>query len=337
MKILFVRFGSIGNALVSVPAIRAVRQELPDARLALLCNPQTYDLWKECPWLDKVFIYDQNGANKAGPGYLKMIVQLRSQHFTHVVHFKRFLRSELIGFLTGAKTRIGFNPEKFSLLSHKIKYIENESIIEQGLKLVRKFGIHASDKRLEYWTPEPSSRVKDLLTRSGKPTVIIHPFARTQRNQRWRGFQELCASIKERLGASVLIIGSPDERALYEREWANHTKKFPSAFDLTIPELASLIKHANLFIGSDSGPLHIASAVGSTAIGIYSPDKNLKSHLRKWRPISDKFIAVIPDKSCDTCQQDPCPPEEMEKCIKRISVEDVLKRAEHLLCFEKDV
>lgn len=337
MKILFVRFGSIGNALVSIPAVRAVRQDLPDARLALLCNPQTYDLWKDCPWLDKVFVYDPKRANKPGPGYLKMIAQLRNQHFTHVVHFKRFLRSELIGFFTGAKIRIGFNPEKFSLLTHKINYVEDGPIIEQCLALVRILGIKSPNNRLEYWTPEPSARVKRLLTQNGRPMIIIHPFARTQSKKRWVGFQELCAVMKERLGASALIIGSPDERTLYEREWAHDMEKFSSVFDLSIPELASLIQSANLFIGTDSGPLHMASAVGTSAICIYSPDKNLKSHLRKWQPLTENFTAVVPPKNCDTCEFDPCSLEEMDKCINRISVADVFKKAEEALSIQKDI
>jgi ADP-heptose:LPS heptosyltransferase len=337
MKILFVRFGSIGNALVSVPAVRAVRHELPDARSALLCNPQTYDLWKDCPWLEKVFVYDPHGANKPGSGYLKMITELRNQRFTHVVHFKRYLRSELIGFLTGAETRIGFNPETFSLLTRKINYIEDEPIIEQCLMLVRELGIKSPDNRLEYWAPEPSAKVKDLLNQNGRPMIIIHPFARTQSKKRWAGFQELCAIMEERLGASTLIIGSPDERTLYEREWARDMEEFSSVFDLSIPELASLIKSANLFIGTDSGPLHMASAVGTNAICIYSPDKGLKSHLRKWQPITEKFIAVLPLKNCDTCKFDPCPSEEMDKCMKGISVADVYKKAEDALSLKKEI
>jgi len=296
MRILFLRFGSIGNALASIPAVRAVRREKPDAFLALLCNPSTYDLWKDCPCLDKVIVYDQRGKNKPGPGYLKMIFELRKNRFTHSIHFRRFIRSELIGFLAGAQTRIGFDPGGFSLLTARIPYLEDEHIIEQDLRLVRELGLEAKDKSLEYWTPAPTERVRKLLAqlRQAKAVVVLHPFARTQAENRWQKFPELAERLKKELGAGVVLIGAGREKEIYEKEWNQSRGSFPAAFDLTIPELASLIKSAGLFIGTDSGPMHLAAAVGTPAIAIYGPRKDLDTHLKKWQPAVPQFKAIIP-------------------------------------------
>lgn len=331
MRILFLRFGSIGNAMVSVPAVRAVRKELPEAFLALLANPETHELWKDCPWLDRVLVYDQKNEHRAGPGYLKMIAELRKLQFTHSVHFRRFLRSELIGFLAGAKTRVGFDPGRFSLLTTKIPYIEDEPIMEQNLALVRKLGVKAEDATPEYWAPEPSEKVRGLLGQAAGPLVVIHPFARTQREKRWTGFQELTAMLQTRLKANSVLIGAPDDRAVFEKEWRQDDPTPKVVFDLSIPELASLIKSAQLFIGTDSGPLHLAAAVGTPAVCIYSPDIKLKYHLRKWQPLAAKFKAVVPLKNCAACELYPCPPRDMMECMSEISVEEVFDRAKEFL------
>jgi ADP-heptose:LPS heptosyltransferase len=297
MRILFLRFGSIGNALVSVPAVRAVRREKPEAFLALLCDPATHDLWKDCPWLDRVLVYDSKDKNQAGPGYLKMIFELRKIGFTHSIHFRRYIRSELIGFLAGAQTRIGFDPGKISLLTKKLPYSEDAHIIEQNLQLVRELGIKADDRGLEYWPPAPSDRVKNLLAQLKAPLVVLHPFARTQKHNRWQKFPELAEKLKKDLNASVVLIGAGRENEIFQNEWQGKYSEFATAFDFSIPELASLLKSAKLFIGSDSGPLHLACAVGAPAISIYTPRPDLARHLKKWMPLAPRFKAVLPPEN----------------------------------------
>jgi ADP-heptose:LPS heptosyltransferase len=296
MRILFLRFGSIGNAVVSIPAVRAVRKEKPDAFLALLCNPATFDLWKGCPWLDKVMVYDQKNLNKPGPGYLKMIVDLRRLRFTHSIHFRRFIRSELIGFLAGAGTRIGFDPGVLSLLSKKILYLENEHLIDQNLRLVRELGVKAEDRSLEYWPPELSVRQKNMLAQIKPPVVAIHPFAHTQRENRWKKFPELAEKLQKELGASIILVGTSNEEEIFKKEWPAPAA-VRTAFELSLSQLAALLKAVNLFIGSDSGPLHLATAVGTPSISIYTPRHDLASHLKKWMPLSPRFKAVLPPEN----------------------------------------
>lgn len=331
MRILAIRFGSIGNALVSIPAIRAIRKELPQAFLVLLCDPRTYELWKGCPFLDQVIVYDQKNQHKAGPGYLKMIANLRRLKFTHSVHFRRFIRSELIGFLSGAKLRIGFDPGEFSLLTKKIPYREDENVILQNLSLVKELGIKAEDSMLEYWSPEPSERVKALLGGTAQPVAVIHPFAKSEKERRWQGFVELAERMQKDFGARVILIGQREDRAIFQQECQGKQAEFLTAFELTLPELASLLKGARLFIGTDSGPLHLAVAVGTPSIAIYGPRKGLDAHLKKWMPLSKNFLPVLAPKYCEQCSRHPCSKEEMLKCFSEISVEDVLIRVENLI------
>ena len=330
MRILFLRFGSIGNAMVAVPAIRAVRKEMPDAFLALLCNPETYDLWKDCPWLDQALTYDQKGRQKSLTGYFKMIAELRKHNFTHSVHFRRLLRSELIGFLSGAKTRIGFDPGGFSLLTKKVPYREDQPIVEQNLELVRQLGILAQDSRLEYWAPEPSEKLKSFFKDPSRLKVVISPFARTWREKRWRRYPELAQSLIKKMNAEVVVAGARDELELARQEFRGIVPEDNFAFGLPIRELAGLFKLADLFIGQDAGPVHLAVAVNVASIIIYSPAPDRNTIFEKWKPAGDKFLAVLPPQDCRTCAQNPCSQGQLLECLERIGVEDVLKRVSEL-------
>jgi len=331
MRILFIRFGSIGNAIVSIPAIRAVRKTFPSAFLALLCDPITYDLWKDCPWLDQVIIYDQKKAHKAGPGYLRLIARLRKLKFTHSVHFRRFLRSELLGFLAGARERIGFDPGGFSLLTQKIPYSEQEHIIDQNLKLAQALGARELDPALEYWTAPASEKVQQILSRIPSPRIILHPFARTQVQRRWSGFVPLSEKIARELRLYPIIIGTREEEKIFHKEWGGKSELVYPAFGLSIPELASLLARSQLFIGMDSGPLHLACAVQIPAVAIYVPEPGLEKNLNKWKPKSEKFYAIIPDKSCSECPAYPCSPEILKSCLERISEENILNICQKIL------
>ena len=107
-RILLVRFGSIGNTLITVPALRALRKSFQDAYICMIVDKIGLELLNGCPYLDEIILYDMNGEHKSLWKYLKFILALRRRRFNVSIHFKRFLRSELIGFLSGAKKRIGF-------------------------------------------------------------------------------------------------------------------------------------------------------------------------------------------------------------------------------------
>ena len=256
-----------------------------------------------------------------------MIHQLRKLRFSHSVHFRRFIRSELIGFLSGAKVRIGFDPERFSLLTRKISYREDESLVEQNLGLAAELGIKAEDAALEYWPGPASERVRELLGREGRPLVILHPFARSEQARRWPRFAELAGRLKADFGAKVILIGQAEEAEPLRMDWPKGWGGAVPAFDLTLPELASLIKSADLLIGNDSGPMHLAVAIGAPTVGIYGPRQGLADNLKRWRPKSEKFRSALLPEDCGDCSKNPCGPEEMLKCCGRITVEEVMAKA----------
>jgi heptosyltransferase II len=330
IRVLFIRFGSIGNAMVAIPAVRAVRKEMPDAFLALLCNPETYDLWKDCPWLDKVIVYDQKGKHKSLGGYFSLISELRGIKFTHSIHFRRFLRSELIGFLSGAKERIGFDPDGFSLLTKKIPYHEDQPIAEQTLLLTRPLGVKSTDANLEYWPAAPSEKIKNIFAGPSKLKVVLSPYARTWAERRWWRFPELAQRLAKERNAEVVVVGASDELKIARKEFKDVVPEDRLAFGLSLPELASLIKSAGLFIGQDAGPVHLAVAVATPSIIIYSPAPDRKKIFEKWKPAGEKFVAMLPPKDCNDCSDHPCAQEKLTQCLDQISADQVLEKISKL-------
>lgn len=334
-RVLLIRFGSIGNALVAVPAIRALRQAWPDALLSLLADPMTREIFQGCPYLNETILYDWKGAHRFGHGYFKLVAELRRRRFTHALHFRRYLRSELLGLFSGAGERIGFQTRaRLQWLTRKVPYREGESVIEQNLNLVRALGIRAEDRRLECWPASGSAAVDRIFGQLGNgpgPAVVIHPAGATQRERLWPFYGALAQELLEQGRAKVIMIGTPAEAGEVDRQAAQVRAPVVKALGLPIREVAELIRRADLFVGTDSGPCHLADAVGTPSVILYAPHRGLEAQVRKWKPEGEGFVALLPQKDCRECGEYPCPLSRQQECAASIPLEEAVAAAEKLL------
>jgi ADP-heptose:LPS heptosyltransferase len=95
------------------------------------------------------------------------------------------------------------------------------------------------------------------------------------------------------------------------------------ALGLPLPEAAELIRRADLLAGTDSGPAHLADAVGTPGAILYAPQRGLAAQLRKWKPEGDNFLAFTPPRDCNDCNDFPCAPERQRQCAAEISAAEV--------------
>lgn len=333
-NVLLLRFGAIGNALAAIPAIRALRSAWPEARLILIGDPLTLELLRPCPWLDELVRYQNRGPEAFGTGYSRFILGLRRRKPTHALHFRRFLRSELIGFFSGAPERIGFATDaRLQFLTRQVPYDEGVNVIELNLRLARALGIEAVDRRLEYWPDRDSARVREIVAgATGKgPLVAIHPAGSTQRERLWPGFGPLGQWLRRRLDARVVMIGAASEEALVQEAAQKLSPPAATAIGLPLPEAAELIRRSDLFCGADSGPAHLADAVGTPGAVIYAPHRGLARQLAKWKPEGSRYLAFTPPHDCRDCEERPCPAERARACAAAISVAEVGEGLERLL------
>ncbi len=325
---LLFRFGAIGNALAAVPAIRALRRARPEAGLTLVADPLTIELLSTCPYIDEAIRYDNRGPERAGPGYARFIARLRRRRPTHAVHFRRFIRSELMGFLSGAPVRAGFGTdERLQFINRRVVYEEGANVVEQNLRLVRALGIDAGDRSLEYWPPADASRVDAILDGlpGAGPLVAVHPGGTTQSCRLWPYFGALAGRLRRELDARVVMVGAPAERELVEAAAAEDGLDARTAVGLGLPELGELIRRADLFAGTDSGPAHLADAVNTPGAIIYAPHHCLADQIEKWKPEGEDYLAFTPPRDCRDCEREHCTKEMERVCAADIPVDAVAR------------
>jgi len=325
----------MGNALVCIPAVRALRKAWPKAYMAMVADPFTRQVLEHCPYIDEFIEYDNRRAQKAGPGYIQFIYQLRKRKPTHVIHFRRYLRSELMGLLSGAPLRVGFKTEaKLQLINRKVPYIEGKNIIELNLDLVRALGVESQNRQLEYWTPEDTSLVdalyRGLDTQAG-PVVVIHPAGSTQKHRLWPYYGEIADRVRAELQARVVFIGAKGELPVIEEALRSMRTNAKTAIGWPVPQVAELIKRARVFLGTDSGPCHLADAVGTPGVILYAPHRNLSRQLAKWKPEGPAYKAMLPEKDCTECELFPCTIENQKQCAASIPQDAVMDAVKQLL------
>ncbi|MGC8685841.1 MAG: glycosyltransferase family 9 protein, partial [bacterium] len=164
--------------------------------------------------------------------------------------------------------------------------------------------------------------------------AVIHPGGKTVKGMGLSvdNYSKIINTLEKRYNLFCFIIGDHSELDTIQKisGLTNPDMTF-CVTDLNLKRLSCLIKYATLFIGNDSGPCHIADAVGTPGIIIYPPMYNLKEHLNKWKPQGDNYIAVYPPVTCEACEHYPCNDSLKAKCIEKIDIESVLHYTEQIL------
>lgn len=341
-RILIIRFGSIGNTLVSIPAVRAVRKAYPASFIAMIVSPGIDSLLHDIPWINELIVYDMHGVHKNLFAYFGFIHGLRKRHFDTVLVVKRFLRSELIALLSGARRRIGFQTGgKSSFLTDYVPYVEGTNIVELNMSLLKPIGIHSTDYTLELG-PEncpdnaAAQRIRTMMETHGMGGyAVIHPGGTTVKGAglSMSSYANIMTRLTEEYRLSCCIIGDSSDAAKIQSlvRLTNNNPRITTAIGLPLKEITCLIRHAALFIGNDSGPCHIAEAVHTPGVIIYPPMRNLAEHIRKWKPAGNDYLAIIPPKACDTCNDYPCDEGTLLHCTEAIDIEPIFRYTEHIL------
>ena len=339
-KFLIVRFGSIGNTLVSLPAVRAIKNTYPYASISMIVSPHIDELLSDIKWIDELIVYDMYERHKSLYAYFNFIQQLRKRHFDVAIMFKRFLRSELIGFLSGAKKRIGFETNgKSNFLTNSVPYIEGINIVKLNMMLLKPLGISSDDLSINLSISNCNKNdipffIPELKPGSHKSYAVLHPGGKTVKGIGLNVYQysKIIGILENQYDLLCLIIGDSSEYNTIKEiiKLTNQALTFP-VIDISLKKLSCLIKHASIFIGNDSGPCHIADAVGTPGIIIYPPMYNLEEHIKKWKPLGDNYIAILPPKNCKTCERYPCNDNLKARCMEDIDITSILHYTEQIL------
>ncbi|MEX1138508.1 MAG: glycosyltransferase family 9 protein [Bacteroidota bacterium] len=334
-KILIVRTDRIGDVVLSLPMIAALRSLAPGALVAFLLRSYTKDLVRDQQGLDQILLYDRGGVRKK---FREMLSEIRSNRFDAVIVTYPTLRLGLLAFFARIPWRIGTGFRWYSFLFNK-KVFEHRKTAEKheaeyNLSLLRVFGDVVEKNALPKLmvTKENEREAMEVLHEmsmtENSPFVILHPGSGgSARDWRPESFGKLGARLAER-GLNVVVTGGPAEERLKDTV-VQHSKSTAKALPRALPllTLAALIRKAAVFVSNSTGPLHIAAAVGTPVVAFYPPIRQCSP--TRWGPLTDRKVIFEPRAAdCPRCKGGPC---ESNVCMDLITVEAVEKAVNSLL------
>lgn len=337
-RILIIRTDRIGDVLLSTPVIYALRQKFPHAFISIMVAPYALDIVEDNLYLDEVIIYDKDGKHKSWWRSFKFSRRLKKKKFDLAIILHPTNRMHLVTFLAGIPQRLGYNRKLGFLLNLRKKHTKQEGSrheAEYNLDLLSDLGIIGNPQDL--FMPirrESEQYVEELFRKEGirkiDKILAINPGSSCP-SKIWP--QENFVQVAEKLSGlynfKILILAGPKEMYLADKLAREiKAKVINLAGKTSISQLASILKRCTLFISNDSGPVHVASALGTPVISIFGRNQAGLSP-RRWGPLGKHGKYLHKDAGCIQCLAHNCKKE--FACLKAISVDDVVKAAEDIL------
>jgi len=333
-RILVIRLDRIGDVVLSTPVLRALRDAYPSAFIAMMVRPACRELLEGHPCLNAVILYDKDGRHRGIGSTIRFARDLRRFRFDTVLVLHPSRRSHWIPWLAGIPARIGWNRKSGWLLTRRVPHRKQEGAKHEAaytLDLLRELGLTppapAPSIALH---PDAARRIDALLREAalsteqgGGPLVAIHPSA-SCRSKRW--LPERFAHVADRLvelrqARIVLVAGEADAPHADAVARAMRHRSLNLAGRLSLGELACLLRRCTVLISNDSGPVHVAAAVGTPVVALFGRNQRGLSPAR-WGPVGPRHVVLQKEVGCRVCLAHKCDIDFL--CLSSIATEEVL-------------
>ena len=333
-RILIVNVNWVGDVIFSTPFIRAVREAYPVAYIACLLHPRCSQMLESNRRLNEIIIYDEEGAHKSLFGKWKLIQELRKKNFDTAFLLHRSFTKALITYLAGIKERIGYPTKSRGWILTKAVEEPDEELhkVEYFLNIARAAGMRPKDVSYEFFVEDHDREyAAGLLQRSGvlagDRVVVLCPGGNWD-PKRWapENFAKLGDLLVKKFGARIVLAAAKKDTLLAEE--IDHMMKSPvvvAAGKTSLRQLGALLERASLVIANDTGPMHMAVAVGVKTIALFGPTSPAITG-----PYGKGDYTVISrHEKCEVpCYDVTCTD---NACMQAITVEDVLAAATGML------
>ena len=299
-KILLVRTDRIGELLLTTPAFESVRESFPGAKITLIVKPSSSPVVEGNLSVDSIIKLDPARDLDSFAKRLRFIRFLASPGFDIAIIFNPNKFFNVASFLAGIPARVGYDRKLGFLLTKAIddnKYLCEKHEIEYNLDLVKAAGAEILSRRLCFpFTGSDEAAAAKILARNGvigRAFVAVHP-GTSNPEKLWPSerFSRLCDRMIDKFGVKVLLVGGDEERkAAGEVKAGMRNTAVDITGGLALKEFGALMKKSILLISSDSGPVHIASAVGTPVIALFGESRPGGSS-RRWGPYGEGHIVV---------------------------------------------
>jgi len=338
-RILIFNVNWLGDVLFSTATIRNLRYNFPNSYIACIVPARGYAVLKNNPYLDEIIVFDEKDIHRGLLAKLKFVRQLKAKRFDTAFILHRSFTRALMLYLAGIPQRIGLVSSKGKIfLTKKVPLSKVKPLhrIDHYLSIVENSGLRVEDRYLDFFFEEEDKEfAKEFLEKQGIKKedflVAVHPSGNWPQ-KRWpkEYFSLLCDRLIKELQAKVILLGAHEDLRLAEEISAAMTQKpLIASGRFNLKQLAALLTLVDVFISADSGPLHIANAVGVPKI------------IALFGPTSVAITGPFPLKNVTLLQKDigciiPCYKVNCQdnRCMKAITPEEVFAQVK--LIREKD-
>ncbi|SDC08716.1 heptosyltransferase-3 [Candidatus Frackibacter sp. WG12] len=334
-KILILDFLAIGDLVFITPLLKTLSKNYPDAEIEISIQKQLVDILRYNPHIDRIIPFDKKGDHSSLSGYLSYIKELRAVNADLTITLQDNPRLALLAKLSGAPRRIGFarhwsrkffytDPVYPNDKQHRVNYYldiaralpEVKDIYDEGLEM--------------YVNEREKEEIKDFLAKLGVESndrVIGLNIGGNWPTKRWprEKFAQLGDALVQQ-GYKVIILGGPGD--VEDAELIRQKMKeevLIAAGKTTLLQLAALEAELDVVISGDTGPMHMAVAMGAKVVALFGPTETWR-----YRPYGDEHQVITLDLDCQPCHEKECSEREWE-CMKELDVGEVLENVEEMV------
>ena len=339
-RILIVRLSALGDIVHALPVLAALKHDWPNAKVDWLVEEAYAPILALAEGLNRRIIVRATKSFNApnavafggALGFLKAIGYMRRQRYDAALDLQGLIKSAVWARSSGAKRVIGFHrtnlrePQAAMLYSEMVHPVTTQHVIQKNLMVLDNLGSVAGAPVMPLKaTKSPAIEAAIHKAGAAKKYIVINPGAAWP-NKRWppERFGELASALKQQTGLPSFVTWGPNERALADSVVAASRGAAQAAPPTEVADLAALMRDAALVISGDTGPLHIAAAVGAPLVGLYGPTWPQRNG--PWDP-KDEVLSRAQVCKCHhkrKCQIG-------APCINEIQVADVVAAAERRL------
>lgn len=297
-NILVVRTDRMGDVILTVPAMRALRKTFPLAKIALWIDKSTKEIVDELPFIDEIILEDKTCG---WLGYFRHIAFLKRKKFDLAVVFHTKKRTNAACFLAGIPYRLGYKNNKFGFLLNRPvvdkRHLGKKHEAEYCIDLLRDIGVNSEDLRLQIARHKEADIwaghffIEHNL--SGRPVIAIHPSASCP-TRFWPVdfYADLTSRLIQESKATVIIVGNHLVQPAASKIIAHAGSQAIDATGQTsLSQLISLLSLCRALISNDSGPAHLAAALGIPVISLFLRSQPGINPLR-WRPLGINSVLI---------------------------------------------
>jgi lipopolysaccharide heptosyltransferase I len=325
MHILVVRLGSLGDLVHALPAVAAIRRANPDAQIDWLVDEVHVDFLALVPILSEIVVL----RGRTARAWLDVRTRLRARRYDVAIDFQGLLKSAALARLSGAVRVVGFDrsalrePAAVPFYTEQVKVGEGRHVIEKNLRLASVLNAEAGP--LEFPIRDVQSPVMDAVVASDpRPFALLNTGAAWP-NKRWpaQRFGHIAAWLRDTHGLRTIALWGPGEAELAQEVAAASDGAATAAPPTSLADLVALSRGARLMVSGDTGPTHVASAVGTPVVALFGP-----TNPRRNGPWDEDDVAVSRYEGCSCHYERKCSRDAAHWCLSTITERDVRQAIE---------